>query len=55
MFILGNTFMQLFYTIIDRKSDQVGFAKAIHKAPEMVDEFNTGGFLDQMLVLDKKP
>ena len=54
MFILGNTFMQLFYTIVDRKTDQVGFAKAIHTTPEIVDEFNTGGFLDQMLILDKK-
>ena len=46
MFILGNTFMQLFYTIFDRENDQVGFGTAVHAQNELVVEFNSGGKLD---------
>ena len=30
MFILGDAFMQEFYTIHDAENDRVGFAKAVH-------------------------
>jgi hypothetical protein len=53
MFILGNTFMQLFYTVFDRDSDKVGFATAVHKANEVVVEFNSNGVLDQMIEVKK--
>ena len=29
LFIVGDTFMQLFYTIFDRQNNKVGFAKSI--------------------------
>lgn len=29
LFIVGDTFMQLFYTIFDRENNKVGFAKSI--------------------------
>lgn len=41
MHILGDVFMQLFYTIHDRDQDRVGFAKAVHKMPEVLVQFNT--------------
>ena len=34
--ILGDTFMQLFYTVHDRDNDRVGFAPAIHNSPEVL-------------------
>ena len=30
LFIAGDAFMQLFYTIFDRENDKVGFALAVH-------------------------
>ena len=36
MFLLGDTFMNLFYTIFDRDNDRVGFGLAIHREPEMM-------------------
>lgn len=34
IFLLGDTFMQIFYTVFDRDNDRVGFAKAVHKETE---------------------
>lgn len=31
LFILGDAFMQLYYSVFDRESDEVCFAKALHK------------------------
>lgn len=39
MFILGNTFMQLYYTIFNRKHNSVGFAKAVHKVNEIIPQW----------------
>ena len=36
MHILGDIFMQLYYTIHDRENDRVGFAKSVHQKPEVV-------------------
>jgi hypothetical protein len=36
MFLLGDTFMNLFYTIFDRDNDRVGFGLAIHQEREMM-------------------
>jgi len=53
MFILGNTFMQLFYTVFDRQNNRVGFGTAVHKANEIVPEFNSIGRLDSMVEVKK--
>ena len=53
MFILGNTFMQLFYTVFDRETNRVGFGTAIHKENEVVPEFNSIGRLDAMVEVKK--
>lgn len=45
MYILGDIFMQLFYTIHDREQDRVGFAKAIHTLPETLLQYDETGLL----------
>lgn len=34
MFIMGDAFMSIFYTVFDRDNNRVGFAKAVHKNPQ---------------------
>mmetsp|Transcript_30672 Transcript_30672/g.37955 ORF Transcript_30672/g.37955 Transcript_30672/m.37955 type:complete len:350 (+) Transcript_30672:379-1428(+) len=41
MFILGDAFMQLFYTIHDAEHDRVGFAPAIHNHTEVLKVYDT--------------
>lgn len=43
LFIGGDVFMQLYYTIFDRKTDMVGFAKANHTEPEVVHRYDDTG------------
>lgn len=34
MFIVGDAFMSIFYTVFDRDQNRVGLAKAVHKGNE---------------------
>jgi len=43
LFIGGDVFMQIYYTIFDRNYDMVGFAKAKHTAPEIVNLYDQDG------------
>lgn len=54
MFILGNTFMQLFYTVFDRDTNRVGFSTAIHKKNEILNEFNSDHKLAQSIKVTPK-
>ena len=44
LFILGDAFMQIFYSVFDRDNDQVGLATAKHTQPEIVNYFDESGY-----------
>ena len=43
LFIAGDMFMQMYYTVFDRDRDMVGLAPAVHSAPEQVIHWNAVG------------
>merc|ERR1712060_545937 len=53
MHILGDVFMQLFYTIHDRDNNRVGFARAVHDMPEILVQFDSSGYLAEVKTLEE--
>jgi len=51
MFIVGDLFMSLYYTIFDRDTNQIGLALAKHEYPEVLYYYDQyGRFVDQIYV-----
>lgn len=51
MYIAGDLFMQLYYTVFDRDNDQIGFGYAKHSEPEVLMEYGEGGALASVKTL----
>lgn len=49
LFIGGDSFMQIYYTIFDRANDAVGFTLAKHTAPEIVNHYDSNGYYHDTL------
>lgn len=53
LFIIGDAFMQVYYSIFDRDNDQVGLVMAHHETPEQLATFTKTGYLANTELVDQ--